>query len=51
MVPTEAAFEINVADYIEKHMIETLDHRKIHDTEKHEVLAVWEALKPAALGH
>ena len=36
---------------IEKHMVETLDHMKVHDAEKHEVLAVMEALKPAAVGH
>ncbi|MEO5922630.1 MAG: hypothetical protein ABIR70_02285 [Bryobacteraceae bacterium] len=36
---------------IEKHMVETLDHMKVHDAEKHELLAVIEALKPAAVGH
>lgn len=36
---------------IEKHMVETLDHLKVHEADKHELLAVWEQLKPAALGH
>lgn len=43
---TAAAF----AD-IEKHMVETLDHMKVHDAEKHELLAVFEQLKGAAVGH
>lgn len=36
---------------IEKHMVETLEHLKVHETEKHELLQVFEALKPAAVGH
>jgi len=36
---------------IEKHMEETLDHMKVHDAEKHELMAVMEALKSAAVGH
>jgi hemoglobin len=43
---TAAAF----AD-LEKHMVETLDHMKIHDAEKHELLAIFEALKPAVVAH
>ncbi len=43
---TAAAF----AD-IEKHMVETLDHMKVHDAEKHEMLKVFEGLKGAAVGH